>query len=699
MKTTIILLGLALHLSLATFSQTAGDLLQQALRKERIEGDLEGAIELYHRILEQHGSDRPLAAQALVLLGKSQETLGQQEARQAYQRVITDYSDQAREVTEARARLRHLDEARPASLSQQPVVSVQKIGEINSMGSPSPDGRYISFVNWTQGNLALYDTHTGEQRDLTSNGTWNGASAFSDISLWSPDGKQIAFFWITGKEADLRIISIHGGPPRVVAPRTAQGVVWPQDWSPDASQIFGVQFQHDPGQSGEDRRIVSVDVSSGLLRVIRELPKECINVCLSVSPDGRHIAYEFPGHHRRNSEIRIVNVDGTGDRVLISHPANDWSPKWSPDGKQLLFLSDRSGQDGLWLAPVRDGEITDAPRLVRAGLESGFVPMGFARDGAFYFGSRKAEVNVYQAGIDWDSPGWLAAPQLLSLRFQGRNRAPFWSPDGARLAYLSQRPGQGTIAVIHDAQTGQQQEIKIPLQRVELPAGFASPLWSSDGQKLILRAMAEEGGRASALYSVHLQNESADLLLDRDTGAKVLTPDGQSLIYVNAPLEENTSNRIVRRHLASGREEEIRATGRYLYSLTLSPDGTTLAYFEGESRGQDQQWATALLTTSLQDGTTRTVWEFRDGRGFSGPAGLDWLPDSRRVLVAIQDEQRKTQQLQVVDTTTGNHKPLGPILEGDARIRHLRIQPNGASVTFSRGADREEVWAMKNFLP
>ena len=43
---------------------------------------------------------------------------------------------------------------------------------LDTMGAPSPDGRYLSYVNWTKGNLAMHDLETGENRDLTDEGTW-----------------------------------------------------------------------------------------------------------------------------------------------------------------------------------------------------------------------------------------------------------------------------------------------------------------------------------------------------------------------------------------------------------------------------------------------------------------------------------------------------------------------------------------------
>src|SRR5665811_817294 len=61
-------------------AQSGADLFQQALQKERVEGDLKAAIALYQRILEQHAADRALSARVLVQLGQAYEKMGTADA-------------------------------------------------------------------------------------------------------------------------------------------------------------------------------------------------------------------------------------------------------------------------------------------------------------------------------------------------------------------------------------------------------------------------------------------------------------------------------------------------------------------------------------------------------------------------------------------------------------------------------------------
>lgn len=86
-------------------AQSAGDLFQQGLRKERSEGDYAAAIRLYERTIKAAGQDRKLAAQALLRIGECQERQGGEAARRTYERLTKEYADQPQVVAEARARM------------------------------------------------------------------------------------------------------------------------------------------------------------------------------------------------------------------------------------------------------------------------------------------------------------------------------------------------------------------------------------------------------------------------------------------------------------------------------------------------------------------------------------------------------------------------------------------------------------------
>ena len=83
-------------------------LFQQAVVKERAEGDLEQAIQLYQRILREFPADRALGANALLRIGRCYQKLGKPEARKVYERILRDFTDQRDAAKQARRALRSL---------------------------------------------------------------------------------------------------------------------------------------------------------------------------------------------------------------------------------------------------------------------------------------------------------------------------------------------------------------------------------------------------------------------------------------------------------------------------------------------------------------------------------------------------------------------------------------------------------------
>lgn len=107
----------------------------------------------------------------------------------------------------------------------------------------------------------------------------------------------------------------------------------------------------------------------------------------AISPDGKRILFTVTEsilkEGKTNSEIYLMNIDGSNQRKLTSNPAADYSPQWMPDGKSLLFLSTRKNGAQAWKLSLEGGEpeqITD--------ISTGVGNMVIAPDGkGFIFSS------------------------------------------------------------------------------------------------------------------------------------------------------------------------------------------------------------------------------------------------------------------------------------------------------------------------
>ena len=65
---------------------------------------------------------------------------------------------------------------------------------------------------------------------------------------------------------------------------------------------------------------------------------------MSLSPDGRYIAYDFPqAEEGPERDIFLLASDGSREVPLVRHPAHEAGPMWTPDGSRVLFFSDGCG--------------------------------------------------------------------------------------------------------------------------------------------------------------------------------------------------------------------------------------------------------------------------------------------------------------------------------------------------------------------
>ncbi len=186
---------LVLAISVSAQAQSAEDLLQQALRLERSQGDYNGAIALYKQVSEMSGLSRPLAGRALVAMAKAYENLGRSEAARTYQRVLEDYGD----IPELVARALEGYARTRAPVSEEPTPGSRSIFELpghwDDWGAAlSPSGRHVlAMVNGEEAGIGVLDIRTGDARTFRLD-----IEGYPTFARFSPDESKIATGWQTG---------------------------------------------------------------------------------------------------------------------------------------------------------------------------------------------------------------------------------------------------------------------------------------------------------------------------------------------------------------------------------------------------------------------------------------------------------------------------------------------------------------------
>jgi Tol biopolymer transport system component len=680
---TILAGPLTASFAIAQKDDQAEVLIQAAHQKQLVEGQLDEAIQLYKRIVQEHSENHAVAAKALLEMGQCYEKLGNTEARKAYEHVLRDYADQNEAAAQARARLAAISGKVAFGSSEMVVRRVWAGPDVDGQGSVSPDGRYLSYADPATGNLALRDLLTGKMRHLTNN-TESGGNAF--FSTISPDGKDVAYEWYQDDSGDLRLVGLDGSAPRIL-----EGGAIPTDWSPDGKYVLGVLLRigtQFPSQ------IALTSVADGSVRVLKKFEWSHPGK-VKFSPDGRYIAYDYPPQQESdNRDIFLLAADGSREIPLVEHPAEDELLGWTPDGKHILFASDRSGSMSAWIVPVADGKAQGPPELVKQDIGQA-QPIGFARTGSYYYGLEIGTSDIYTAEFDPAAGRVVTQPQKATQRFVGSNFSPAWSLDGQFLAYLSSRR-QGLferdIIAIRSLKTGEERDLSPNLLDLWGPIR-----WSPDGRSILVPGKDKK--IQHGLYLVDAQTGEVRSNLQSDLNSEISHPawfpDGKRLLYTDRRPESGTiKEAVVVRNLQTGQKTELfRPTrGLKIDDIALSPDGrqVALTLLEKETR------SSVLKVLPLAGGEASELVRTKEPETIVGDS-LNWSSDSRYIVFGKgrSTGQPKTHLL-TISSRGGEPHALGLAMDS---VGSLSFDPSGHHVAFAAGSARREVWVMENFLP
>jgi Tol biopolymer transport system component len=658
--------------------------LQAAINKETVEGDLRGAIELYKKITALPDAGRATVATALLRMGLCHEKLGSVEATKAYERLVREFADQKETVAAAQARLAALGQG-PASAEGVTIRQVLADAPLyGAQGEPSRDGSYLTFRT-AEGDLAIRDLATGQVRQLTNYKSDRG-SAWNSVP--SPDGKQIAYLWREPGAWEMRVVGLDGAEPRVLCSKADADVArpsdavrpFPADWSPDGTSILIVLWHFmDPGSE-----IALVSARDGSVRILKDFDKR-LTERPRFSPDGRFIVFDRQQRPGEKSDIFVLALDGGLEIPLIEHPANDMSPDWTPDGKGILFFSDRTGTMGAWWIPVADGSPQGTPELLKRNVQGG---MGFTRNGSYYYSIRTEMMDVYIAELDLTTGKLISAPRAATQRFVGSNGGPDWSPDGRQLLFSSKlgpgAPEDRWGPCVLSSESGEVRELASKFDRIR------HVRWAPDGR--------------SVLASV----DSGHVRIDVQTGDAVRIPplladvvwlpamshDCKSVFYQTV-FHDTKRFCVMERDIETGEDRELYSTAtRFAFAsrLSLSPDGRQLAFVFNEDDGNSSK---TLKVLPAAGGETRDVM-----RGLQIPyleAPIAWTPDGASLLFLRQPQDRNSKtELWAVSVQGGEPRKLGLSVEG---MIDISVNPDGRRIAFTQVRSCDEVWVMENFLP
>jgi Tol biopolymer transport system component len=472
--------------------QNGNDLYQQGLGRETA-GDMQGAIQIFERIVRDFSSNRALTARALLQLGRWSELLQQQQARAYYERVIREFAgqrDQRELVAEARTRLRNLELKAPevtrTAMTVRPVLGFN--GELLAV---SPDDTQAIVMDYTKGeNLAVYDFSSRKRRLLTGLDWFVGQTYFA---AWSPDSRSVAYQHVTYRVEqmkepafDLRVVTLTG-ESYVVHHSEGSSVVQPVGWTPDGATLVVVVQRPDKSWA-----VGTLPATGGDFTPLRSLgwSYHWIEATPRLSPDGRFIVY-LEGE-RGLRHVHVVSLDGRNAHRITDDPGDDFAPLWSPDGRRLAFTRNRLGAVSLWTVAVEDGKPVGSAVKLKEGMQSAHS-IDWTKRGIF-FGQQTNTRDLYTVPVDPIDGHATGSPRLIPFSRTGRNLIPAWSPDGEKLAFMSSALAQpnARYVVVMPADGGEAREFPIPT-RWENSQAPSDLRWFGDGRGLGFSGISSRG--------------------------------------------------------------------------------------------------------------------------------------------------------------------------------------------------------------
>lgn len=690
-------------------SQTSSQLFQQAQLKENGEGDLNAAIELYTKIVEDETTDRSLRAKSLLHVGLCYEKLGNQEAQKAYQRLIKDYPGQKNEVAMAKERLAGLkinDKNKSETIPTPKFTKIKIPSELRGSIKLSPNGKHLALISekklWKipmSGNLG--PDIPGMPVQIYANdiqAEWTGLS-------WSGDGKWIAFneIYIKEKQGDQAIYVV-------------------------------------PSSGGTPKKIIEIN------RGVR-----VINYQISLSPEGKKLAFSTVKDNEQH--IYTVSIEDGESKKLVDMQARE--PVFSPDGRLIAFAEDKDagryeGQQGIWVVSASRG----TPRLI-AEASKASCPV-WSPDGnmiAYLDYSRNKEINIIQIspkeeslrkpkiihlpegmGTVYQLAGWTPDNKLgIKLESEGEYALytlpsdggqaaiilndcyalqPRYTPDGKNI-FFTTLPADGknkywrmTFASV-SSEGGSRKFLPLDsLEKRLKPFGSqGGNRISPDGKTIISAAWCTEDTLTNINWpGSHIWKISVDGLeqtkLTYIDGPYVdlspsWSPDGKEVAFVRHHLLEDKTNIwgessiLIIKSSGESPKQLITETERSINAAVWSPDGKQIAFLAAENEPPNKK---TLNLIDIKTGISRVVGEVP-----ASHFGIDlaWSPDSKRI--AFNDGKGKV--IKIMSLQDGTVEDINTGLP-DVTIFKVDWSPDGKRFVFGgfKGGDAE-FWFVENFLP
>lgn len=221
----------------------------------------------------------------------------------------------------------------------------------------SPDHSQIAFRSQREGVTRIFVMNAdGSNVEAVSPANlYAGDWGRTGIPAWSPNGNEIAFEAIDMNSSQLDfnifVVNLRSGATEQITNHPSND--WHPDYSPDGEHIaFAREDYHSDCYDSCDIYVMDADGSN----TVRYTYSKGMDVFPQWSPDGSQIL--FHSERTGNSEIFVMNADGSEQHNLTNSPTLERVARWSSDGNNIIFRSERDGDSDLYVINLNTGETT-----------------------------------------------------------------------------------------------------------------------------------------------------------------------------------------------------------------------------------------------------------------------------------------------------------------------------------------------------
>jgi Tol biopolymer transport system component/C-terminal processing protease CtpA/Prc len=427
----------------------------------------------------------------------------------------------------------------------------------------SPDRAEIAVVS--SGDIWTVPASGGEARLLVAH------EATESRPIYAPDGERLAFVSERSGGGDIYVLSLKTGVLQQVT--MADGVERLDAWSRDGQWLYFSSTSHDIAGMNDLFRVRAV----GGTPVQVSADRYTSEFCAAPSPDGQRVAFTARGNslaqwwrrghsHLDESEIWLLH-DGETPRYeqLTPRGAKQGWPMWTPDGRSLFFMSDRSGAQNIWALPLGG-----APRQVTRFTDGRVLWPTISYDGRTIVFERDFEVWTLETAtgqarnVPITKRGLPSGPAVDHLNLSTGFQDLALSPDGRKVAFAAR--GEVWAAAARDGGDA--------VRVTRTPAPEAEIAWTPDSRRLVYRS---ERNGVSHLFMYDFTASAETPLTSqtsKDDSAVNISPDGKMVAFVRDGRELRVVD-------LDSKQERALASGylsRNTRAVAWSPDSKWVAY-------------------------------------------------------------------------------------------------------------------------